>query len=50
MVAELQSKDIEFFGFVFEDNTVMRYPVEDCLVQPSQQAWRDRIDIDWPGK
>ena len=50
MVAELQYKDIEFFGFVFEDNTVMRYPVEDCLAQPFQQAWRDRLDIDWPGK
>lgn len=49
MVGELQAKDIEFFGFVFDDKTVMRYPIEDCLAQPFQQEWRDRLLIPWPG-
>ena len=46
MVAEMSRNDIETFGFVFEDKTAMRYPVQNPVAVPFQRGWRERLS--WP--
>lgn len=42
-VGEMQSGDVETFGFVFEDERAFRYPIPDCLSEPRQLGWRERL-------
>jgi chondroitin 4-sulfotransferase 11 len=42
-VYDMYEKEIEFFGFDFEDNTKFKYPYPDLDKEPLQQAWRDRL-------
>ncbi len=44
----MSRNDIEAFGFVFEDKTVMRYPVPDPVAVPFQLAWRERLLLPTP--
>jgi len=42
-VGEMQSGDVETFGFVYEDKTVFRRPIPDCDAAKRQSAWRERL-------